>query len=199
LVVQISRAESAMAERIPWANTEERWGRVHQLLHWTIAALILFQLVVGFFFMEFKDNKPPPMLPVHVQVGVLIALLMTVRVVWRVLNPVPPLPPTLNRAQRALARFSHAGLYMLVLLQVCVGYLLEDTFGARVGLFGVNLPSLFGEKQNVPNVFGKIHLWVAWGIVGLLVLHVTGALFHELVARDNVLRRMTPLRFRETR
>jgi len=188
-----------MVDRAPLAHTAERWGVVHQILHWTIAALLIFQLVVGFFFMEFKDNKPPPLLPVHVQVGTLIGLLMIVRVVWRVFNPVPPLPPTLNAAQRALARLSHAALYMLILLQVGIGYLLEDTFGARVGLLGVNLPSLFGEQPGaVPVLFGKLHRGVAFGILFVLALHVAGALFHEFVARDNVLRRMTPLRLRET-
>src|SRR5688572_7613978 len=93
---------SGMRDRVPFGNTEERWGVVHQILHWTIAALLIFQLVVGFFFMEFKDNKPPPLLPVHVQIGVLIGLLMIIRVLWRVLNPVPAMPASLSTPQRAL-------------------------------------------------------------------------------------------------
>jgi cytochrome b561 len=189
-----------VARALPWGNSIERWGIVQQVLHWTIAALVALQLVVGNFFLIFEEGKPPPpLLPLHVQVGTLIGTLMLVRVLWRLCHPVPPLPPTLNGAQRALARFSHGALYGLIFAQFVVGYFLEDTFGARVGILGLDLPSLIGEKQGVPVVFGKIHKWIGFAIVTILALHVAGALAHEFVFKDNVLRRMTPLKLRPGR
>jgi cytochrome b561 len=124
---------------------------------------------------------------------------MLMRVLWRLWHPVPPLPSTLNRAQHALARFSHGALYGLIFAQFVVGYFLEDTFGARVGILGLDLPSLIGEKQGVPVVFGKIHRWIGYALVAVLCLHVLGALAHEFLFKDNVLRRMTPLPLREER
>ena len=179
------------AEAIP-----ERWSGVHQLFHWAVAALVVFQLVVGNFFMEFKDHQQPPLLPLHVSVGVLVGLLMLARLVWRLGHPVLPPPETLSPLQLRLARATHASLYVLLLAQFVVGYLLEDTFGARVHLFGLPLPLFVGETKGWPNLFGAIHRWIGYAIVAVLALHIAGALVHELWFGDNVLRRMTPFRFR---
>jgi cytochrome b561 len=87
-------------------------------------------------------------------------------------------------------------LYVLLLAQFVVGYLLEDTFGARVHLFGLKLPLFIGETKGWPNFFGFIHRWIGYALVLVVGLHVAGALAHELWFRDNVLRRMTPLPLR---
>jgi cytochrome b561 len=179
-------------------DTTERWSAVHQLFHWTIAALIATQLVIGLFFLEFKDNKPPPLLPFHASLGVLIGLLMTGRLLWRLGHPVLPLPNTLTPPLKRLARVTHLGLYTLVLAQFVVGYFLEDTFGTQVHLFGLPLPVIVGEVKWWPKLFGVIHKVIGYSILAVLALHITGALAHEFWFRDNVLRRMTPLGFRQT-
>jgi cytochrome b561 len=175
-----------------------RWSPVHQIFHWGIAALIATQLVIGLFFLEFKDNQEPPLLPLHVSLGVLIGLLMIARLIWRLRNPVLPLPDALSSAQKRLARATHGALYALVITQFVVGYFLEDTFGSRVHLFGLNLPVIVGEVKGWPKVFGIIHAWIGYSILAVLALHIAGALAHEFWFRDNVLRRMTPLRFRQS-
>jgi cytochrome b561 len=176
----------------------ERWSAVHQLFHWTIAALIAAQLVIGFFFLEFKDDQPPPLLPLHASLGVLTGLLMLARLAWRLNHRVLPLPDTLTPLQKRLARGTHVALYVLVIAQFVVGYFLEDTFGTQVHLFFIPLPVIVGEVKGWPNFFAAIHQWVGYAIVAVLALHIIGALAHELWFRDNVLRRMTPLRLRQT-
>jgi cytochrome b561 len=176
----------------------ERWSVVHQLFHWSIAALIATQLVIGLFFLEFKDNKPPPLLPFHASLGVLIGLLMTARLLWRLSHRVPPLPNTLTPPLKRLATATHLALYALVIAQFIVGYFLEDTFGTQVHLFGLPLPVIVGEVKWWPKLFGVIHKVIGYAILAVLALHITGALAHEFWFRDNVLRRMTPLRLRQT-
>jgi cytochrome b561 len=173
-----------------------RWSPIHQFFHWVVAALVLFQVVVGFFFLEFKDDKPPPLLPLHASVGVLIGLLMLARLLWRRTHTVLPLPETMPPWQRRVAMATHTALYALIITQAVVGYFLEDTFGTQVHLFGLPLPVIVGEVKFWPKVFGVIHKWIGIAIVTLLIVHVLAALRHEFLLRDNILRRMTPLRFR---
>jgi cytochrome b561 len=188
---------AASAERQPASGSILRWSPIHQLFHWGIAALISTQLVIGLFFLEFKDNKEPPLLPLHVSLGVLIGLLMIARLLWRLGHPVLPLPETLTPTQKRLAWGTHRALYGLVIAQFIVGYFLEDTFGSRVHLFGLNFPVIVGEVKGWPKVFGFIHACIGYAILTVLALHITGALAHEFWFRDNILRRMTPLRFRQ--
>jgi cytochrome b561 len=37
---------------------------------------------------------------------------------------------------------------------------------------------------------GDLHQVLAWGLLGLIGLHLAGALYHHLILRDGVLRRM---------
>jgi cytochrome b561 len=175
-----------------------RWSSVQQLLHWIVAALVLFQLVVGLFFLEFKDDQPPPLLPLHASVGVTIGILTLALLASRLMKGRPPLPDDISPGLNRLARATHAVLYALLLAQFVVGYLLEDTFGTRVHLFGLPLPVFIGETKGLPNLFGTIHRWIGYGLVAVVGLHLAGALAHEFRFRDNVLRRMTPLPFRDT-
>jgi cytochrome b561 len=196
----VSVTPAAPSGAIAWGNTATRWGIVQQLFHWGVVALVLFQLVIGNFFLVFEEGKPPPpLLPLHVSCGVLIGLLMIARLFWRQRGPVPELPATLSAAQKALAHATHTLLYVLLITQFVVGYFLEDTFGARVHLFGLPLPLFVGETKGWPNLFGAIHKWIGYAIVAVIGLHVAGALAHEFFFKDNVLRRMTPLPLRDER
>lgn len=189
----------ATTRRISEGAPIERWSPLHQIFHWAIAALIATQIVIGLFFLEFKDDQPPPLLPFHVSLGVLIGLLMVVRLLWRLGHERLPLPDTLTPGLKRLARATHAGLYALVIAQAVVGYFLEDTFGTQVHLFGLPLPVIVGEVKGWPKFFGVIHFWLAWAILATLALHIAAALAHEFWFRDDVLRRMTPLPLRQSK
>src|SRR4051794_14443225 len=154
-----------MKQKVSLLPVESRWSAAHQLLHWTIAALVLLQLVVGLFFMEFKDNQPPPLLPLHVSVGVTIGLLVLALLALRLARGRPDSPDDLSQGLKTLARAAHGALYTLLLAQFVVGYLLEDTFGARVHLFGLKLPLFIGETKGWPNFFGFIHRWIGYALV----------------------------------
>ena len=71
-------------------NTTERWGSVQIGLHWTIAALILVQVPVGWAMVAASPGDLQNFLyNVHKNIGVIVLLLATVRLGWRCANPVP--------------------------------------------------------------------------------------------------------------
>jgi cytochrome b561 len=42
-------------------------------------------------------------------------------------------------------------------------------------------------------LFGQLHVWGLWAGLALVSLHVASAIWHHLLVRDGVLRRMWPL------
>jgi cytochrome b561 len=50
----------------------------------------------------------------------------------------------------------------------------------------------FANKEEAEKALKFVHKWLAYGTIGLLVLHVSAALYHALIKNDDVLARMLP-------
>ena len=82
----------------------------------------------------------------HKSIGMTIFALMAIRLAWRAAHPPPPLPP-MAAWQVQLSRFTHALLYVALLLQPLVGYLGSEVSGYPVKYFGVVLAELGGQAS----------------------------------------------------
>jgi cytochrome b561/polyisoprenoid-binding protein YceI len=180
-----------------------RYATIAIVLHWLIAAAIVLQVVLS----SRMEGRPTPesfaVTQLHKSVGVTILLLSLLRLGWRLLNPPPPLPPTMARWERALAHATHIGLYAVMLGMPLTGWIMVST--SRIVL-----PTLLYWTIPWPMIPGLADLapaakraWHEVGEVGhgtiikfgyvLLALHVAGALKHQLFSRDEpVLGRMAP-------
>ncbi len=184
---------------MPIRNTPDRWGAVQQTLHWLVAPLALFQLGLGVYIGGLPEDNlmDRSAFGLHATIGLLILVLMVVRFLWRVANPVPLMPQGLRRPERALVRVTHYGFYALLVLQPITGYLIVSAMGHDVPFFGWTLPALVGPSESLATGFVYAHIIGVALLLAAVALHVAGALRHEFVLRDNTFRRMTPLRPRE--
>jgi cytochrome b561 len=97
--------------------------------------------------------------------------------------------------ERVLARSTHVLLYLLFVMMPLAGYVNAAAAGHAVSVFGtVSIPPLLPENNRLSQVAIAFHLVGQYLIYFLVVLHVTGALWHGFVRRDGVLERMLPLR-----
>lgn len=75
-----------------------------------------------------------------------------------------------------------------------------SVLGIPTVLFGTvpwpDLPvlSTLSDKMPVEAALKVVHHWAAWGLLGLIILHVAAALRHQFVLHDRVLRQMLPSR-----
>jgi cytochrome b561 len=177
-----------------------RYSVVAILLHWSIAAALVLQVVLGWRLEDEEVFVRNRLLQLHKSIGILVLALTLGRLLWRFWGRPPP-RNTLNRVEQALAHWVHIGLYVLLLALPLSGWALSST--RSVGtfhLFGFvpwpNLPfisSLSGsDEQTLSDNLGSVHPMIAWLMIGLIGLHISGALWHHFLLRDGTVSRMLP-------
>ena len=174
-------------------NTLKRWGTVAQTLHWLIVALIITQVVLALAASQLHGMPKLAMLARHKSVGITILMLAVVRLLWRLVNPTPPLPLTLKPYERYLANFTHAALYVLIFALPITGWIMSSARGFPVSWFNqFQLPDLVTKNRQLYEAMQETHEALAWVLGAVALLHLLGALKHHFVLKDTVLRRMLP-------
>jgi cytochrome b561 len=187
-------------------NTRQTLGVVSRLIHWGMAIMIPFQLLLGFRMVSAYDAWKAgrggeellmALSRAHDTLGLTVLILVLVRLGWRVSQPTPDLPQSFQAYQRVLARLTHAALYALLIAFPLTGW-------ATLSAYTDQFPIFFFGWDHVPRIvpqaaagspfnsdfFSEIHE-ACWKIGGaLLALHVVAALWHEVVRKDRLLSRM---------
>jgi cytochrome b561 len=175
-------------------NTVHRWGAVAQFLHWLIVVLIIAQVTLALMADELPlGMKKLALLARHKSIGITILGLAVVRLLWRGLNPAPPLPQTLKPYEAVLARLTHVLLYVLLFALPLSGWMMSSARGFPVSWFGFfQLPDLVPKSKPLYEALVDTHGALACVLGAVVVLHVAGALKHHFWHKDDVLRRMLP-------
>jgi cytochrome b561 len=83
-------------------------------------------------------------------------------------------------------------MYVLLLILPLLGWLGISMFPA-LKLFGsFDLPSIASPNKAAAEVVLDVHMALAWVLIALVSLHVLAVLYHALIRRDGVPRRMLP-------
>jgi cytochrome b561 len=176
------------------AEASSRYNAVAIALHWAMAALLLFMIWLGW---NMEDNEARYQL--HKSIGITILFLALARLAWRFANPPPPLPEGMPRLEKTASHAVHIAFYAVMIGSPLGGWLMVSVSPLQVAtvLYGViSWPHLpFTEGLISEDLFEFVeffHSKGAWVIIGLLALHVAGAVKHEFGAEDGVLKRMMP-------
>lgn len=128
----------------------------------------------------------------HRHAGLLVLLLFGARVGLRIrygkLQPGGDHP----RVVRICAGLTHVALYALLLALPLLGWAMSSAAGKDVHFFGLTLPALVGEDEDLADTLQALHIDAAWALLLLVTLHLAAALWHHFVLRDHTLRMMLP-------
>jgi cytochrome b561 len=173
-------------------------------LHWVLAAAILFMLWLGLTMTSLEETDPRtfPLFQLHKSIGLTILTLSVVRLVWRLANPLPPLPAAMPRWERVSARAVHVLFYVLMIAIPLLGWATVSSAPLAVptvwfGLFEwPHIPFLAdlprAEKRLIEGPLAGTHGALAFSMLVLAGLHAAAALKHHFKDRDDVLKRMLP-------
>ena len=170
-----------------------RASRYHPMLvtlHWALALLVIAALTLGALVMAKLPNSDPlkiEALSKHMAGGVVILLLMLFRLVVRARTEHPPAASTGTPALDRVAWFSHRMLYVGVIAMAGSGVFMALQAGLPAIVYG-------GEGTLPPDLWVFPIRWVHYGLsrllMALIALHIAGALYHTLILKDGLLRRM---------
>lgn len=174
-----------------YKNTDQRFGLIAILLHWSMALLLIGLLCLGLYMSELPIGiQKLKFYGWHKEFGVLALMLATVRITWRITNTTPALS-NLPRWERLAARSAHYAFYFFMFAQPATGLLLSWSANLPVSFFNLfTIPVLITPDESKRILFTQIHMWLAFGLIATICLHVGAALKHFLIDRDDILQRM---------
>ena len=188
-------------------NTADNYGSIAKWLHWITAVLFLGSYCAVYYRHWFTEDKTPEnwtALQLHLSIGITIAVVVALRIIWRSMNRLPDPEPG-SRLAHLAAHTGHYALYVIMVLMVVTGY--TGTGVDTEYFFLFDIPKfeatpvytvLVAEGLGIDfETFEKpvdfIHkdilgAWVVW----LLILgHVAAALYHHFARKDRTLYKMT--------
>lgn len=145
---------------------------------------------------EFLPKEAPNRMEIyglHKSLGALVLGLVFIRIVNRLAFKAPALPASLENWEKIAAHLAHFGLYLLMVIVPLSGYLMSNYFGYPVHFFGIELPFIVEKNPEIGMIFAETHEISAYSILGLIILHVLGAIKHRFFDKNpqnDVIRRM---------
>jgi cytochrome b561 len=162
-----------------------------KVLHWASALMIISMLFLGVSMIQTLAPWQYAALALHQSFGVLVLVLVVIRLLNKLRIKVPELPSDLSKIQVFAAKGSHVLLYLGMLSLPILGWLMQNANGVNVNVFGyLMLPTLITPSIEYYGLLRELHGLIAWLLFGLILLHITGALYHGFIRRDDVLKSM---------
>ncbi|MEM1065845.1 MAG: cytochrome b [Pseudomonadota bacterium] len=171
----------------PSYSTVTRW------LHWLTAIVVIATIPVGVIMITegLPRNVQNTLFIFHKNVGVVILLLVLARLIARAMTTTPPLPDAMPAWQKRAAAFSHAALYILLLVMAISGYVRVRAGGFPIeALDALGVPPLVPRSEPLAETAKWVHSNARFVLAAFIFLHIGAALQHGLIKKDGVFSRI---------
>ena len=191
---------------MPITNTKDNYGTIAKWLHWGTALLFLGVYSSVYFRHWFTERETPEnwtALQLHLSFGVTIAVIVALRIMWRVYNKPPSNEPG-TKLEHLAAHVGHYALYAIMIIAPLTGYLGTSVDTELFFMFDIprfenttmfswiaNVFEITYQAFEAPLDFVHKQILGAWLIWLLILGHVLAALYHHFVKKDRTLIKMT--------
>ena len=171
-------------------NSPTQFAVQSRILHWLMAAMLLTMLFIGVSMVSSLENYHR-LIGIHRPLGIMILILAVVRLTNRMFTTLPPFPPTMSRSERLVATASERLLYTLMFALPLVGWSMLSAGSYPIVMFGsLHLPPILPANPALYAVLRKSHSLLAYLLFLTFLAHLCAVLFHTLILRDRLLKRM---------
>ena len=198
---RIAGVDNRPPRSIQWRNTLERFGLRAQVLHAIIGLAIIFMLPLGVLITYWPHDWAKTIhmnaVILHKGLGFWIFVLGVVWVIHYLKQLTPERLPNQTRPAYRLAKLVHKLLLFLCIAMPLSGWIMVSAWGDRPIIIApyIHIPTIAKSDAAFGAAMFGVHIVLAWMIAGLLALHIGGSIYHHIIKRDPILKRMVP-RFR---
>lgn len=165
-------------------------------LHWTIGLLVILNIGIVFLPESISEPYGRTLMGLHKAIGITVLFLSIVRLGWRLAHRPPAMPASANLLERGLAHLVHWLFYALIILIPLSGWAWMSSMETPrpISFFGLfDVPFLpVGASKPRADFLHEAHEFMGLSMIALILLHVAGALKHQLVGGENYIARMIP-------
>ena len=176
-------------------DTQSGYGKMSKALHWSMAALLIGLFAVGLYMTDltYYDSLYHILPWWHKSIGLSIALLLVLRIAWRLFNSKPKPLATHKAWEINIASKVHVLLYLLIALIALSGYLISTSEGKGIEFFGwFEVPALLTLPTETADLAGAAHFYLAWALIVFTAAHAGAAIKHHVIDKDTTLIKMKP-------
>jgi cytochrome b561 len=179
-------------------NTTANYGLIDRSFHWLMALLILSMIPLGKwanlapFTNDAEFARKFMLFSIHKTLGVTLFGLALLRILWAIWQPKPGVLHPERRAENLAAAVVHWLLYSALVLVPLTGWIEHAAMPGLAPIwwpFGQSLPFVTASEAMF-NLFSALHRAFGMVLILAIVLHIAGALKHQLFDKDATLRRM---------
>jgi len=187
-----SRSTAAKGTRVLAGDDRTRYDAFSVLMHWTTVVLVLAPFALAHTWGFASKPTRHVMIVTHMSLGITLSAVLIVRIFWRLI-PGHQTPAASSGPLEMAAKAVHYLLYLLLVSEAVLGFVLRWSGKEAMSFFGLLIPPPFAPTDKATHeAIGQAHNIVGWTIIAVAGLHAAAALYHHLVLRDDVLRRMLP-------
>ena len=175
-----------------WGNSANHWGLLSRLIHWFTAVAVFFMFGLGLTMINMRLSPMKlEMFIVHKSVGMLLLLVIIFRVIWRLLNPAPRPSSHLSNFQSKMVFFGQLFMYALLFAIPISGWVINSAANFPLRWFGLfEIPALTEPSIVIEDYAKTAHLILICMLGAMIIMHITAALHHHWIKRNDILKRM---------
>ncbi len=179
-----------------------KYSGVAVFLHWVVGILIIANIALGLGHELVPEDEVRFVIDTHKSIGITVLGLAIMRLLWRITHTPPALPTTFQRWEAKLSHATHWLLYILIFALPISGWMHDSAWKAAaehpMRLFNLfewpRISAIMNiepvRKEQLHDSFGAFHTIAGYVLIGLVLLHILGALKHQFIDKHPELQRM---------
>ena len=172
-----------------FSNNLTEYGLISKIFHWLSAAVLLIQIPLGFYLVDLDfDEKRLTIESVHVLLGLSIFYLTLLRLIYKLVNPTPPMLTSIFPGQKIIAKLNHFFLYLSIFIISISGALKKLFNGEILEIFFLSLE--IKDNFDLAELFYIIHIFGNYTLITLISLHILAVIIHKVLFKENLLKKI---------
>ena len=170
-------------------NNLTEYGSISKIFHWLSAAVLVIQIPLGFYLVDLDfSEKRLTIESIHVLLGLVIFYLTILRLIYKFLNPTPPLSKSIFPGQRLIAMLNHIFLYISIFIITISGALKKLFNGEILNLFFLSIE--IKDNFDLAELFYDIHIIANYTLIALISLHILAVIVHKVIFKENIVKKI---------